>query len=90
MLNITYILPEIFLAISIMSLLMVGIFVKKSFKLVNFLTIIILIFTSAMVLNQSGEVVIIFNDSYIIDKFSTFFIKSSLSISIPLIVATTF
>jgi len=72
MLNITYILPEIFLAISIMSLLMVGIFVKKSFKLVNFLTIIILIFTSAMVLNQSGEVVKIFNDSYIIDKFSTF------------------
>ena len=72
MLNITYILPEIFLALSIMSLLMVGIFVKKSFKLVNFLTIIILIFTSAMVLNQSGEVVKIFNDSYIIDKFSTF------------------
>ena len=71
MLNITYILPEIFLALSIMFLLMAGIFVKKSFKLVNFLTIIILIFTSVIVLNQSGEVVKIFNDSYIIDKFST-------------------
>ena len=72
MLNITYILPEIFLALSIMFLLMAGIFVKKSFKLVNYLTIIILIFTSVIVLNQSGEVVKIFNDSYIIDKFSTF------------------
>ena len=71
MLNITYILPEIFLALSIMFLLMAGIFVKKSFKLVNFLTIITLIFTSVIVLNQSGEVVKIFNDSYIIDKFST-------------------
>ena len=71
MLNITYILPEIFLALSIMFLLMAGIFVKKSFKLINFLTIIILIFTSVIVLNQSGEVVKIFNDSYIIDKFST-------------------
>ena len=72
MLNITYILPEIFLALSIMFLLMAGVFVKKSFKLVNYLTIIILIFTSVIVLNQSGEVVKIFNDSYIIDKFSTF------------------
>jgi NADH-quinone oxidoreductase subunit N len=72
MFNIAYILPEIFLALSIMSLLMVGVFIKKSFKLVNFLTITILIFTATIVINQSGEVVKIFNDSYIIDEFSTF------------------
>jgi len=72
MLNIVYILPEIFLALSIMFLLMIGVFIKKSFKLVNFLTIIILIFTSVIVLNQSGEVIKIFDGSYIIDEFSTF------------------
>ena len=72
MLNITYVLPEIFLSLSLMLLLMIGIFVKKSFKLVNFLTIIILIFTTAIVINQSEEVIKIFNDSYIIDQFSTF------------------
>ena len=37
--TIIYILPELFLSFSIMSLLMIGVFVKKSFKLVNFLTI---------------------------------------------------
>ena len=37
--TILYILPELFLSSSIMILLMIGVFVKKSFKLVNILTI---------------------------------------------------
>ena len=53
-----------------MSLLMIGIFLKKNFKLVRFLTILSLIFTIALVASQPDEVIKIFNGSYIIDKFS--------------------
>ena len=70
--TIIYILPELFLSLAIMSLLMVGVFVKKSFKLVNLLTILSLIFAIALVLNQPDEIIKIFNESYIIDKLSIF------------------
>ena len=65
MVNLIYILPELFLSISLLFLLMIGVFIKKSFKLVNFLTIIILIFSAAIVINQSGHVITIFNGSFI-------------------------
>jgi len=68
--TIVYIFPELFLSLSIMIILMIGVFVKKSFKLVNLLTISILIFTTALVLNQNNQTITIFNDSYIIDSFS--------------------
>ena len=70
--NFIYILPEIFLSLSIMSFLMIGVFVKKSFKIVNLLTIFSLIFTAALVLNQPNDGIRIFNESYIIDKLSIF------------------
>ena len=72
MVNLIYILPELFLSISLLFLLMIGVFIKKSFKLVNFLTIIILIFSAAIVINQSGHVITIFNGSFIVDPFSNF------------------
>ena len=72
MVNLIYILPELLLSISLMFLLMIGVFIKKSFKLVNFLTIIILTFSAAIVINQSGHVITIFNGSFIIDPFSNF------------------
>ena len=68
--TILFILPELFLSLAIMSLLMAGVFIKKSFKIINLLTLLILIFTIALVLNQSNETIKIFNESYIIDKFS--------------------
>ena len=70
--TIVYILPELFLSIAIMFLLMLGVFIKKSFKLVNLLTILSLIFAIALVLNQPNEIIKIFNESYIIDKLSIF------------------
>jgi len=70
--TIFYILPELFLSITIMFLLMLGVFIKKSFKLVNLLTILSLIFAIALVLNQPNEIIKIFNESYIIDKLSIF------------------
>ena len=70
--TIVYILPEIFLSLAIMFLLMLGVFIKKSFKLVNLLTILSLIFAIALVLNQPNEIVKVFNESYIIDRLSIF------------------
>jgi len=70
--TIVYILPELFLSLVILFLLMLGVFLKKSFKLVNLLTIISLIFATVLVLNQPNEIIKIFNESYIIDEFSIF------------------
>ena len=70
--TIIYILPELFLSLSLMSILMIGVFIKKSFKLVNLLTILTLIFTIVLVLNQPSEIIKIFSESYIIDKLSIF------------------
>ena len=66
------ILPELFLSVSIMFLLMMGSFIKNSFKIVNKLTIIFLIFLLLIVLNQSDEVIKVFNESYIVDNLSKF------------------
>ena len=70
--SIIYILPELFLSLAIMTFLMIGVFVKKSFKLVNLLTILSLIFAIALILNQPNEIIKIFNESYIIDRLSIF------------------
>ena len=69
--TIIYILPELFLSLSIMTLLMIGVFFKNSFKLVNLLTIFSLIFTMALVLSQQDVITKVFNNSYIIDQLST-------------------
>ena len=70
--TIAYILPELFIFLSIMFLLMTGVFVKKSFKLVNYMSIIVLVFSILLVTNQPNDVIKVFNNSYIIDKFSIF------------------
>lgn len=70
--TIVYILPELFLSIAIMFLLMLGVFIKRSFKLVNLLTILSLLFAIVLILNLPNEIVKIFNESYIIDRLSIF------------------
>jgi len=70
--TIVYILPELFLSITMMILLMLGVFIKKSFKLVNLLVILSLIFAVVLVLNQPNEIIKIFNGGYIVDKLSIF------------------
>tara|TARA_B100000700_G_scaffold203072_1_gene223304 strand:+ start:1210 stop:2622 length:1413 start_codon:yes stop_codon:yes gene_type:complete len=69
---ITYILPELFISILLMTMLMIGVFLKKSFKLVYFSTIVGLIFSIILIFNQAGEVQKVLNNSYIIDNFSIF------------------
>ena len=71
--TIVYILPELFLSAAIMFLLMLGVFIKKSFKLVNLLTILSLVFAIVLILNQPNEIIKIFNESYIIDQLINFY-----------------
>ena len=70
--TIFYILPELFLSTSILSLLMVGVFVRRSFKLVNLLTIFSLGLTIVLILNLPDEIIKVFRESYIIDSFAIF------------------
>jgi NADH-quinone oxidoreductase subunit N len=67
-----YILPELFLSLTVMFLLMVGVFVKKSYKLINLLTLLSLVFVIILVLSQPNEIFKVFNESYIIDKLSIY------------------
>ena len=73
MINLDFVFPEIFLSISIMFLLMLGVFKNKSEKLIYNLSIVILIILLALVVNlfQIDEQ-FIFNKSYKTDKLSSF------------------
>ena len=86
--SIIYILPELFLSLSIMFLLMVGVFVKKSFKIVNLLSILFLVFSIILILNQPSETIKVFNKSYIIDNFSIFMKVLTLLFSLFILVTS--
>ena len=66
-------IPEIFLSISIFSILMIGVFVKKSFNLIFNLTSIIIITTIIIVISNPSNEEKIFLDSFIRDPFSNYF-----------------
>ena len=71
--NLNILLPEIFLSLSIFSILMLGVFIKKSFNIVFNLTSLILILTIAIILNNPNNEEKIFLDSFIRDSFSNYF-----------------
>ena len=71
--NLNILLPEIFLTLSIFSILMIGVFIKESFNLIFNLSSAIILFTIAIILNSSNETEKIFLDSFIRDSFSNFF-----------------
>ena len=71
--NLNFIYPEIFISLSIMFLLLLGVFKKESSSLVYNLSIVFLIFTLALIFNYPPQSnVNLFNDSYKIDYFSSF------------------
>jgi len=73
MTNIDLIFPEIFLSLSIMFLLILGVFKKNSENLVYNLSVIILIILLALIVNLfSINESFIFNESYKIDNLSSF------------------
>jgi len=71
--NLNILLPEIFLTLSIFSILMIGVFVKNSFNLIFNLSSLIILLTLAIILNSSNNVEKIFLESFTRDAFSNFF-----------------
>ena len=73
MINLNFIYPEIFLSISIMALLIIGVFKKNSSNLVFNLSIISLLVSLALIFNFPINTNIdLFNNSYNIDYLSSF------------------
>jgi len=73
--NINFIYPEIFIAISILGLLMVGVFKTNSFNLVTKLTSFMLLITIPIVFLNSTVSMKLFSNNYIVDELSSFFKK---------------
>ena len=71
--NFNIILPEIFLSLSVFSILMIGVFIKDSFNLVFNLTMMIILITITIVLTSPSNKEKIFLDSFIRDAFSNYF-----------------
>ena len=71
--NLNILLPEIFLTLSIFSVLMIGVFIKESFNLIFNLCSAIILFTIVLIINSSNETEKIFLDSFTRDSFSNFF-----------------
>ena len=71
--SLNVLLPEIFLTLSIFVILMLGVFLKKSFNIVFNLSLIIIVITIAIIFNSSNNIEKIFLDSFIKDNFSSYF-----------------
>ena len=71
--NINFILPEIFISLGIMFLLMIGVFKNKSTTIVYTLSVVVLLITLGLIVNfPSNQETYLFNSSYKIDQLSTF------------------
>ena len=73
MINAVYFLiPEIFLTLSIFTFIIFGVFKKNSFDLIYKATIIIIPIVIFLILNNNFENIKIFNNSFALDEFSSF------------------
>ena len=74
MINLELIFPEIFLSLSIMFLLILGVFKKNSSILIQNISLIVLLITAVIIFNETLAInqTTLFNDSIIIDYFSSF------------------
>ena len=67
--NLNLVLPEIFISLSIMFLLVLGVFKKDSSKLIFNISLLVLLITATITLNETYNInrITLFNDSVIID-----------------------
>ncbi len=74
MTNLELVFPEIFLSLSIMFLLILGVFKNDSSKLIQNISLIVLLITAVITFNETigVEKKYLFNDSIIIDYLSSF------------------
>jgi NADH-quinone oxidoreductase subunit N len=71
--NLNIVLPEIFISLSIMFLLVLGVFKKDSSKIIFNISLLVLLITSIITLNETFSIdrVTLFNNSVVIDPMSS-------------------
>ena len=72
--NLLFVLPEVFISLSIMFLLILGVFKKNSSKFIQNISLLVLLITAVIIFNETLgiEETILFNGSVIIDYLSSF------------------
>ena len=72
--NIELIFPEIFISLSIMFLLILGVFKKDSSKIIHNISLLVLLITAVITFNETLSInpTTLFNESIIIDYLSSF------------------
>ena len=93
MINIQFVFPEIFLSLSIMFLLIFGVFKKNSSKLVQSFSLVVLIITAVITFNETMGIseFKLFNESVIIDFLSSFMkIVTLLSAFLVLVISSNY
>ena len=71
MTNINFIFPEIFISLSLMILLLIGVFKKNSSGLIYFLSIVTLLISLGIIFNSpQDQNIYLFDNSYKIDSLS--------------------
>ena len=71
--NLNILIPEIFLSLSTFSILMIGVFLKKSFNIIFNLSSLIIIVTIAIIISSPNSEEKIFLESFTRDAFSNYF-----------------
>ena len=71
--NLNLVLPEIFISISIMFLLILGVYIKNSSKLIFNASLLVLLITAVITLNETFTVnrITLFNNSVVIDYMAS-------------------
>ena len=71
--NLNFIFPEIFISLSIMFLLVLGVFKKNSSNIINSLSLVVIFISAVLIFNEQFDTeVSLFNKSYKIDNLSSF------------------
>ncbi len=93
MTNLELVFPEIFLSLSIMFLLILGVFKKNSSKLIQNISLVILLITAVITFNETLGInqTLMFNGSVVIDYLSSFMkIVSLLAAFLVLVISSTY
>ena len=93
MINFELIFPELFLSLSIMFLLILGVFKNNSSKIIQDISLIILLVTAVIIFNESFGVkrVTLFRDSIVVDYLSSFMkIITLLSAFLVLVISSSY
>ena len=79
--NLYFIMPELFISLSVMVLLVLGVFKNNSSKIIFYFSCLIILVSLAIKLNINiAQTIFLFNNSYLVDQLSLF-IKSIIMIS---------